>query len=71
CNRTRIVDYPAIFAYARELYQVPGVADTVHLDHVTRHYHYSHESINPHRIVPLGPRIDWDAPHGRDRLRAA
>jgi putative glutathione S-transferase len=71
CNRQRIVDYPSIFAYARELYQVPGVADTVHFDHITRHYHFSHESINPHRIVPIGPRIDWDAPHGREALRAA
>jgi putative glutathione S-transferase len=71
CNRQRIVDYPSIFAYARELYQVPGVADTVHFDHITRHYHFSHESINPHRIVPIGPRIDWDAPHGRETLRAA
>ncbi len=71
CNRQRIVDYPSIFAYARELYQVPGVAQTVHADHFVRHYHYSHESINPHRIVPIGPRIDWDAPHGREALRAA
>jgi len=71
CNRARVVDYPAIFAYARELYQLPGVAGTVHPDHYTRHYHYSHESINPHRIVPLGPRIDWNAPHGREALRAA
>jgi putative glutathione S-transferase len=71
CNRARIVDFPAIFAYARELYQVPGVADTVHFDHITRHYHFSHESINPHRIVPIGPRIDWDAPHGREALQAA
>jgi len=71
CNRARIVDYPAIFAYARELYQVPGVAPTVHFDHIVRHYHYSHDSINPHRIVPIGPRMDWEAPHGRERLRAA
>jgi len=71
CNRARVVDYPAIFAYARELYQLPGVAGTVHPDHYTQHYHYSHESINPHRIVPLGPRIDWNAPHGREALRAA
>ena len=71
CNRARIVDYPSIFAYARELYQVPGVAATVHPDHYVRHYYYSHDSINPHRIVPIGPRIDWDAPHGRERLAAA
>ncbi|MEL6204745.1 MAG: glutathione S-transferase C-terminal domain-containing protein, partial [Pseudomonadota bacterium] len=70
CNRARIVDYPNIFAYTRELYQVPGVAETVNFDHITRHYHYSHDSINPHRIVPIGPRIDWMAPHDRGRLAA-
>jgi len=68
CNRARIVDFPHVFAYARELYQVPGVRDTVHLDHVTRHYYYSHETINPHRIVPIGPVVDWDAPHRREGL---
>ena len=71
CNRARIVDYPAIFAYARELYQVPGVAGTVWFDHFKRHYHYSHESINPYRIIPIGPVVDWDAPHGRERALAA
>ncbi|MEO1678916.1 MAG: glutathione S-transferase family protein [Pseudomonadota bacterium] len=70
CNRARVVDYPNIFAYTRELYQVPGVAETVNFDHITRHYHYSHDSINPHRIVPIGPRIDWMAPHDRGRLAA-
>ncbi len=68
CNRQRIVDYPALWAYIRELYQWPGVAETVNFDHITRHYHYSHETINPHRIVPIGPVLDWSAPHGRDRL---
>lgn len=65
CNRARIVDYPNLWAYTRELYQWPGVAGTIHLDHITRHYHYSHETINPHRIVPTGPRLDYMAPHGR------
>ncbi len=65
CNRARIVDYPDLWAYLRDLYQTPGVADTVHLDHITRHYHASHETINPYRIVPIGPRLDFDAPHGR------
>lgn len=65
CNRARIVDYPNLWAYTRDLYQWPGVAETVHLDHITRHYHYSHETINPHRIVPTGPRLDYMAPHGR------
>ncbi|SDH88099.1 glutathione S-transferase family protein [Alloyangia pacifica] len=66
CNRRRIVDYPALWAYVRELYQWPGVAGTVRLDHISRHYHYSHETINPHRIVPVGPVLDLDAPHGRE-----
>ncbi len=65
CNRRRIVDYPNLWAYTRELYQWPGIAPTLRLDHVVRHYHYSHESINPHRIVPIGPVLDWTAPHGR------
>jgi putative glutathione S-transferase len=65
CNRRRIIDYPNLWAYTRELYQWSGVAATVNMDHIVRHYHYSHESINPHRIVPINPIIDWDAPHGR------
>jgi putative glutathione S-transferase len=65
CNRRRLVDYANLWPYARDLYQWPGVAATVDLAHIARHYHYSHESINPHRIVPVGPDIDWTAPHGR------
>ena len=65
CNRRRIVDYPNMWGYLRELYQWEGVAQTVDFDHITRHYHYSHETINPHRIVPVGPRLDLMAPHGR------
>jgi len=65
CNRRRIVDYPNLWAYTRELYQWPGVRETVDLEHIRRHYHYSHESINPYRIVPVGPALDLDAPHGR------
>ena len=69
CNRARIVDYPNLWGFTRELYQweTPRgpIADLVHFDHITRHYHYSHETINPHRIVPIGPDIDWAAPHGR------
>lgn len=66
CNRRRIVDYPNLWAYTRALYQHPGVAGMVRMDHITRHYHYSHETINPYRIVPLGPMLDFSAPHGRD-----
>ena len=65
CNRKRLIDYPNLWAYARELYQWPGVAETVNFDHIVRHYHYSHDSINPHRIIPINPMLDWDAPHGR------
>ncbi len=65
CNRKRLIDYPNLWAYARELYQWPGVAPTVNFDHIVRHYHYSHDSINPHRIIPINPELDWDAPHGR------
>jgi putative glutathione S-transferase len=65
CNRRRLVDYPHLWAYVRELYQHPGIAETVGMQHIVRHYHYSHTSINPHRIIPVNPEIDWLAPHGR------
>ncbi|MBF9045398.1 glutathione S-transferase family protein [Rhodobacterales bacterium HKCCE4037] len=71
CNRARIVDYPNLWAYTRELYQMPGIADEVNFAHIVRHYHYSHETINPHRIIPINPVIDWDEPHKREALRAA
>lgn len=71
CNRKRIVDCPNLWAYARELYQMPGIAKTVNLPQIVRHYHYSHESINPHRIIPINPVLDFDAPHGRERLAKA
>ncbi|MFT4715802.1 MAG: putative glutathione S-transferase [Paracoccaceae bacterium] len=65
CNRKWLREYPNLWAYTRELYQWPGVAETVNLDHIIRHYHYSHDSINPFRIVPINPVIDYDEPHGR------
>src|SRR5579863_4326613 len=65
CNRRRIVDYPNLWGYTRELYQLPGIAETVKLDEIKRHYYYTHPSINPSRIVPLGPAIDFEGPHGR------
>jgi len=71
CNRKRIIDYPNLWAYTRELYQWPGVAATVNMDHIVRHYHYSHVSINPHRIIPINPVLDFMAPHGRDQRTAA
>lgn len=70
CNHRRIVDYPNIWDYARELYQWPGIRETVNFDHIKRHYFQSHESINPHRIVPVGPALDFDQPHTRARLHA-
>lgn len=65
CNKKRLIDYPNLWAYTRELYQVPGVAETVNLHHIVRHYHYSHETINPHRIIPVNPDLDYLEPHGR------
>ncbi|SMX39850.1 glutathione S-transferase family protein [Octadecabacter ascidiaceicola] len=65
CNRKRIVDYPNLWGFTRELYQIAGVAETVNMDHIVRHYHYSHETINPSRIIPVNPDLDFMAPHGR------
>ena len=66
CNIRRIADYAALSGYLRELYQWPGVAATTRLDHIKFHYHASHQSLNPRGIVPLGPELDLNAPHGRD-----
>lgn len=71
CNRKRLIDYPNLWAYTRELYQWPGVAQTVNMNHIVRHYHYSHDSINPHRIIPTNPDLDYSQPHGRDQRPAA
>ena len=65
CNRKRLIDYANLWAYTRELYQMPGVAETVVMGHIVRHYHYSHNSINPHRILPINPDLDYLEPHGR------
>lgn len=65
CNIRRIVDYPNLWGYLRELFQVPGVAGTVHFDHIKTHYYGSHKTINPTGIVPSGPVLDLTAPHGR------
>lgn len=71
CNLRRIADYPNLSNYLRELYQVPGVAETVNMDHIKRHYYGSHRNLNPTGIVPLGPELDLDAPHDRGRIGAA
>ena len=68
CNLRRIADYPALSNYLRDLYQWPGIADTVNMVHIKNHYYQSHESVNPTRIVPIGPEIDLDAAHNRSDL---
>ena len=65
CNVRRIVDYPNLWPYLRDLYQHDGVAETVNFDHIKRHYYFTHHDINPTRIVPIGPALDLTAPHGR------
>jgi putative glutathione S-transferase len=69
CNRRRIVDYPNLSGYLRDLFQMPGVKETVDFSHIKQHYYFSHVRINPTRIVPLGPLLILDAPHDRDRFR--
>lgn len=68
CNLRRIVDYPNLWGYLRDLYQYDGVAETVNFDHIKRHYYYTHDDINPTRIVPIGPLLDLGTPHGREKL---
>jgi putative glutathione S-transferase len=68
CNLRRIEDYPNLSNYLRELYQVPGIAETVSFDHIKRHYYMSHEHINPSRIVPIGPLLDFERSHDRARF---
>ncbi len=70
CNLRRLVDYPSLQAYMRDLYQHPGIAGTVRMDHIRRHYYQSHKTINPSGIVPIGPELDFEAPHGREGLGA-
>ena len=68
CNLRRIADYPNLWNYTRDLYQVPGVAETVSIDHIKRHYYGSQHQVNPTGIVPIGPQIDFTAPHDRHRF---
>lgn len=70
CNIRRIVDYPNLFGYLKDLYQVDGIAETVNFDHIKRHYYVTHDDINPTRIVPIGPDQDLGAPHGREALNS-
>lgn len=71
CNVRRILDYPNLQGYMLDLYQQPGIADTVNMDHIKRHYYMTHDEINPTRIVPIGPEMDLTRPHGRERLDKA
>jgi len=71
CNRQTLAEYPQLSAYVRELYQVPGVAETVNFDHIKTHYYASHRTINPSGIIPLGPEQDFTLPHGRHELPVA
>ena len=68
CNVRRILDYPNLQGYLMDLYQQPGIAATVNFDHIKRHYYFTHDDINPTRIVPIGPALDLTRPHGRDRV---
>ena len=68
CNLRRLIDYPNLWAYARDLYQHAGFGETVDFDHIKRHYYMTHEQINPNRIVPKGPIVDWTTPHDRGRF---
>lgn len=70
CNLKRIVDYPNLWNFVRELYQVEGVAETVRMDHIKTHYYVSHDMINPTGVVPKGPELDFTAPHDRHKLAA-
>jgi putative glutathione S-transferase len=71
CNRRRIVDYPNLWAFTRELFQLPGVAATVNMEHIKHHYYESHRTINPTGIVPVGPAPDFARPHGREAIGAS
>jgi putative glutathione S-transferase len=65
CNLRRIIDYPNLSNYLRDLYQYPGIAETVNMQHIKEHYYASHETINPSRVVPMGPDIDFTQVHNR------
>ncbi|MBV9644210.1 MAG: glutathione S-transferase family protein [Verrucomicrobia bacterium] len=71
CNIRRIADYPNLFGYLRDLYQFDGISETVNFDHIKRHYYFTHDDINPTRIVPVGPAQNLWAPHGRERFASS
>jgi glutathionyl-hydroquinone reductase len=71
CNLRRVADYPNLWGYARDLYALPAFRNSTKFDQIRRHYYMTHPNLNPTRIVPDGPLLDWDAPAGRDRLASA
>jgi putative glutathione S-transferase len=68
CNLRRILDYPNLQGYLLDLYQQPGIAETVNFEHIKRHYYMTHTEINPTQIVPIGPELNLTKQHGRERL---
>uniref|UniRef100_A0ACD5TEI0 Uncharacterized protein n=1 Tax=Avena sativa TaxID=4498 RepID=A0ACD5TEI0_AVESA len=68
CNKKLIREYPNLFNYTKDIYQIPGISSTVNMEHIRKHYYGSHPSINPYGIIPAGPNIDYNAPHDRERL---
>ncbi|WP_406035952.1 glutathione S-transferase C-terminal domain-containing protein [Nocardioides sp. NBC_00163] len=69
CNRQKLVEFPALWAYARDLYQTPGIGETLDFDQIKQHYYVVHTDLNPTQIVPVGPDLSgWDEPHGRESL---
>jgi putative glutathione S-transferase len=66
CNKKHIYEYPNLWGWTREIYQMPGVKETCHMDHIREHYYTSHESVHPRRFIPLGPHLNFVEPHGRD-----
>ena len=68
CNKKLLREYPNLFNYTKDLFQIPGMASTVNMEHIKKHYYGSHPSINPYGIIPLGPDIDYLSPHDRDRF---
>lgn len=68
CNVRRIIDYPNLQGYLLDLHQQPGIAETVNIDHIKRHYYFTHDDINPTRVIPIGPELDFTAPHGRESV---
>ncbi|WVZ26185.1 hypothetical protein V8G54_004729 [Vigna mungo] len=70
CNKKLLHEYPNLFNYTKDIFQIPGISSTVNMEHIKLHYYGSHPTINPFGIVPVGPNIDYSAPHDRERFSA-